>query len=74
VPPDASQNWSLDTVLAVLRETIELAQLRAVDGDLLGGLSQLLPATFLAANPRADTVAVQFKDALIKDVTIVQPT
>jgi len=72
VPPDNAQNWSLDTVVAVLRETLELARLRAVDGDLLGSLSQLLPATYLAANARQDTVAVQFKDALMKDARIVQ--
>lgn len=72
VPPDNAQNWTLDTVVAVLRETLELARLRAVDGDLLGALSQLLPATYLAANPRRDTVAVQFKGALMKDAKIVQ--
>lgn len=72
VPPDNAENWSLDTVIAVLRETLEMAKLRAVDGDLLGVLSQILPATFLAANPRADTVAVQFKGTLMKDAVIVQ--
>ena len=29
VPPDAAETWTLDTVLAVLRETLELARLRA---------------------------------------------
>ena len=72
VPPDNAENWSLDTVVAVLRETLELAKLRAVDGDLLGVLSQILPTTYLAANPRRDTVAVQFKGTLMKDATIVQ--
>jgi hypothetical protein len=74
VPPDNAENWSLDTVIAVLRETLELARLRAVDGDLLGVLSQLLPATYLAANSQADTVAVKFKDTLKKDAFIVQAT
>jgi hypothetical protein len=72
VPPDNAENWSLDTVIAVLRETLELAKLRAVDGDLLGVLSQILPATFLAANPKLDTVAVKFRGALLKDAMIVQ--
>ncbi len=72
VPPDNAENWSLDTVIAVLRETLELAKLRAVDGDLLGVLSQILPATFLAANSKLDTVAVKFQGALQKDAVIVQ--
>jgi hypothetical protein len=72
VPPDNAENWSLDTVIAVLRETLELAKLRAVDIDLLGVLSQILPATFLAANSRLDTVAVKFTGALQKDAVIVQ--
>jgi hypothetical protein len=72
VPPDNAENWSLDTVIAVLRETIELAKLRAVDGDLLRVLSQILPATFLAANSKLDTVAVKFQGALQKDALIVQ--
>jgi hypothetical protein len=72
VAPDNAENWSLDTVIAVLRETLELAKLRAVDGDLLGVLSQILPTTYLAANSRLDTVAVDFKGALMKDALIVQ--
>jgi hypothetical protein len=72
VPPDNAENWSLDTVIAVLRETLELAKLRAVDRDLLGVLSQILPATFLPANSKLDTVAVKFQGALQKDALIVQ--
>ena len=72
VPPDNAETWSLDTVVAVLRETLELTKLRAVDTDLLGALSQILPATFLAANPKLDTVAVKFAGALQQDAAIVQ--
>ena len=72
VPPDNAETWSLDTVIAVLRETLELARLRAVDGDLLGVLSQLLPTTYLAANSKADTIAVKFKGTLMKDALIVE--
>ncbi len=74
VPPDSAQTWTLDTVVDVLRETMDLARLRAVDGDLLGVLSQLLPATYLAANARADTVAVRFEGSLVKDAAIARPT
>jgi hypothetical protein len=56
----------------VLRETLDLAKLRAVDIDLLGVLSQIIPATFLAANSKLDTVAVKFTGTLQKDAVIVQ--
>jgi hypothetical protein len=72
VPPDNAEHWTLETVLDVLRETLELARLRAVDGDLLAVLRQLLPATYLAANSRLDTVAVKFEGALLKDPVIVR--
>lgn len=71
VPPDDASPWTLDAVSDVLRETLELARLRAVDGDLLGSLSQLLPATYLASNSRFDTVAVTFEGALLRDALIV---
>jgi hypothetical protein len=58
----------------VLRETLELAKLRAVDGDQLGTLAQLLPATYIAANARADTIAVRFEGSLAKDATIARVT
>ncbi len=71
VPPDNSEQWSLETVIAVLRETLEAGKLRAVDGDLLGSLSQLLPATYLAVNARDDTVSVKFDNKLRKDASIL---
>ena len=74
VPPDNATNWTLERVADVLRETLEMARLRAVDGDLLGTLSQLLPATYLASNSRFDTVAVQFDGLIQKDAVILQST
>ncbi len=70
VPPDDSTNWTLDTVTDVLRETLQLARLRAVDSDLLGDLSVLLPATYLAANPKSDTVSAVFTGLLRSDAVI----
>ena len=72
VPPDDATNWTLDTVTDVLRETLQLARLRAVDGDLLGDLSVLLPATYLAANPRSDTVSAVFTGLLRSDAIIAR--
>jgi hypothetical protein len=74
VPPDAAETWTLDTVSAVLRETLEAARLRLVDGDLLGVLSPLLPATYLASNSKLDTVAVKFDGLVQKDAVIVRAT
>jgi len=37
-------------LVATLEETLELAKLRLVDGELLGAIGQLTPAVYLAAN------------------------
>jgi hypothetical protein len=57
VPPGGSATWDLDTVVAVLHETLDLAKVRAVDAELAGGLGHLLPMTLLAANHAGDTIA-----------------
>jgi hypothetical protein len=49
--------WDLETLEAILLETLELAKLRMVDADALGGLGQLLPALYLATNSEGDTVS-----------------
>ena len=72
VPPDGAAQWTLDTAVDVLRETLEMARLRCVDGDRLGVLSALLPATYLAANARFDTIAVRFEGTVLRDPVIVQ--
>lgn len=51
VPPDRSRPWSLEVLEAVLLETLDLAKIRAVDGDLLGDVGQFLPALYTAHNP-----------------------
>jgi hypothetical protein len=74
VPPGNEPTWSLDALVAVLRETLELAKIRAVDGELLEQLSQVLPATYLAANPKNDTISTHFAELLIQDAVIVRGT
>jgi hypothetical protein len=69
-PTDAA-TWDDDTLEAVLTETFDLAQIRAVHADLPGDLAsgglpqlaQLLPAIYLAANLSRDTVATDFTGA-----------
>ena len=70
VPPANETNWSLDAVVAIVRETFELARLRGVDAEMLPSLSQFLPAAYVAANPRRDTVSTTFAGALRSDIVI----
>lgn len=44
VPPDLDRGWTADGLLQVLRETLELARLRAVDLADLPRLDELVPA------------------------------
>lgn len=70
VPPDDSEHWSLDSLVAILTETLDLARIRTVDGDLLEPLSQILPAIFLAANPKNETVSTTLTNQLVRDAMI----
>lgn len=60
VAPIPAESWSLDSLIAVVRETMALAKVRAVDLDLLGQLGQLLPAVFVAANTHDETIGARF--------------
>jgi hypothetical protein len=59
VQPDASEQWTLDSVEGTLLEAIDLAHCRAVDPDTLGVVGHFLPALFFAANfgDPPDTIA-----------------
>jgi hypothetical protein len=54
VAPDLSRPWDVDTLEAIVTESLELAKLRAVDYDALASLGHLLPAIFLANNVGGD--------------------
>jgi hypothetical protein len=56
VAPDASKPWTLAALEAVVRDALQLAKIRAVDGDSLQGLGHLLPALFFASNAQRDTI------------------
>ena len=67
VPPSPGKHWTLDSLLRVVRETIDLAKLRAIDPDAVPGeLAQLLPTSVLAFNGGAagagDTVSTAFRN------------
>jgi hypothetical protein len=66
VHPAPGEPWNVDTLEAVLRETIQSAKLRAVDPDAMPGkVGHYLPAAYLASNAGdqgwGDTVATQFR-------------
>jgi hypothetical protein len=63
VPPTQAQNWDLETLLDTVNETLDFAKVRGVDSELLP-LGQLLPAVYLAANPRGDTVSTDLRAIL----------
>jgi hypothetical protein len=67
VPPGDTTVWDVDTLVDIVNETLDLAKLRAVDGELLGALGQVLPAIYLAANSAGETVSTDFSDATIQD-------
>lgn len=51
VPPDpAARTWDAETLLDIVGETLDLAKIRTVDGEMLGELSQLLPTLIVAEN------------------------
>ena len=60
VTPDASKPWDLDTLEAVLLETLELAKLRLVDQDSMHELDHYLPALYFGLNATSDAVATHF--------------
>lgn len=64
VTPDLSrESWDLDTLEAVVLETLELAKIRGVDLDHLPGVGHYLPALHFAQNISGQT----FSPALVID-------
>jgi len=75
VPPVAeAEQWSLSWLTEALKETTEMARIRAVDGELLGLLSQLLPAICLADSTDDVTVRSNWAQALSLEVALVRRT
>ena len=71
VIPNATEttgpNWTAADVWSTLSETLDLAKIRAVDLELVGGFGQLLPAIFAPYNVDAATGATRFGG---KDFTV----
>jgi hypothetical protein len=71
VPGGIDGHWDLPSLVDTLRETLDLAKIRAVDSELLDSLGQLLPAIYLAANPRDETVSTDFFTRRIADPVLI---
>jgi hypothetical protein len=74
VPPVLSdvRLWDLESLLAILNETLDLARIRGVDGELLGELGQLLPAVYLSDSTEDVTVRTDFSQAILAEAVIAR--
>jgi len=66
VPPAGTDVWDFEIVFDVIRETVELAKVRAIDLDALGPLGQLIPPILLASNADEETIATDMTSMLVE--------
>lgn len=67
VPPKMkATKWSLELLEQILRETLDLAKIRAVDPAALKQVGHFLPAIYLAHNTGEATVSTDLKPLLTK--------
>jgi hypothetical protein len=69
VRPDDFPEWTLESLEGTVLEALDLAKLRAVDIDALGGLGHYLPALYFAYNAGGPQV-----DAISTDFNLARPT
>ena len=66
VAPPSAERWRLETLEQTLLETLELARLRALDPQALGGddvLRRALPALYVSANLAGEALSTGFAPA-----------
>jgi hypothetical protein len=69
VPPDERPQWDLETLEAVVQETLDLAKMRTVDAAAIAEdpeYGHFLPAIYLAFNPAGDTVSTDLSRAAVR--------
>jgi hypothetical protein len=67
VPPNRKRGWTADTLALVLRDTLELAKLRAVDLGDLPMLDDLLPAARVGHFEPVGEIAFDFWNTLVEE-------
>jgi hypothetical protein len=70
VPPAGT--WDTETLFDIVRETLDLAKMRLVDGALVQELQPLLPAICLTGNTANETVSTDFTGILVAAPTILK--
>ena len=70
VPRAPAKQWDLESLITTVHETLDLAKMRAVDGELLGELGQLLPAVYLADSTEDVTIGTNFVGALRLEMAV----
>jgi hypothetical protein len=73
VPPAQAATWDLTTLIAIVEETIDLAQIRAIDSDLLSAYALAVPTTYIAANVADEAISVNLAAQVIAEATILAP-
>ena len=66
VPPDARPRWDLETLEAIVCDTLDLVRLRTVDPAALAQTSEhghFLPALYVAFNAAGETVSTDLSRA-----------
>jgi hypothetical protein len=58
ITPVPQATWDLDSLEAVVLETLNLAKIRAVDPHTLRDVGQVLPALYFAHNLAHDTISL----------------
>jgi hypothetical protein len=67
VPPNRKRGWTADSLALVVRDTLELAKLRAVDLADLPLLDDLLPGARVGPLDHAGTVPFDLWNTLVED-------
>jgi hypothetical protein len=67
VPPDDQPTWSYSALEQTLLDTLQLAQIRALDLSHLGEYGQLIPMTYVTGNTSGEAVSTSFDGLVVAD-------
>lgn len=70
VPAVPGAAWTTDNLAGLLRETLDLAQLRLVDLETLTWLGRYLPAAYLPDGAVGTVPGIKFKELVLKAATM----